>query len=328
MPFHGTKKPRAGSQKRSSRVEETESEIGDQDELQDVVYDFERGQMLLDRVDGFLSGKDPIEQFLALPSSDSRGLFVMATGEAGGSRMAAMNYSLMQRPRKCDKLDEAQQRQLQLLLEDTEDIEKMEEMKKLKLQEDSDAMSFRTEGYQSLALMSGVDPTAFHYDEAAQRRLEEINNSLNNFVPMIGMDTSQASTPAKYHNESRYDTHSVAGSVAVSHRSNFTMLSANTLGMLSNINKGPLPRVQALKDKAEQRRLENQMRLINTHLDKINNTDDLSYAIKGEERDNYSDLDLQVVVVEKKLIDQETLTKLIDETREEVERLREIDVDL
>jgi len=63
MPFHGTKKPRAGSQKRSSRVEETESEIGDQDELQDVVYDFERGQMLLDRVDGFLSGKDPIEQF-------------------------------------------------------------------------------------------------------------------------------------------------------------------------------------------------------------------------------------------------------------------------
>lgn len=144
-----------------------------------------------------------------------------------------------------------------MLLEDTEDQEKMEEMKKLKLQEDSDAMSFRTEGYQSLALMSGVDPSAYHYDEAAQRRLEEINSSLNNFVPMIAGDTSQASTPAKAINESKIELNSVAGSVAVSHRSNFTMLSANTMGILSGINKGPLPRVQALKDKAEQRRLEN-----------------------------------------------------------------------
>lgn len=102
MPFTGAaKKPRESSLKKGSKsktqvvADEADSEIADQDELQDVVYDFERGQMLLEQADGFLQGKDPVEQFLALPPSDTRGLSVMATGEAGGSRMAAMNYSLM-----------------------------------------------------------------------------------------------------------------------------------------------------------------------------------------------------------------------------------------
>jgi len=107
--------------------------------------------------------------------------------------------------------------------------------------------------------MSGVDPNAYHYDESAQRRLEEINTNLNNFVPMI-TDESHAGTPSKA-DHSRFDNismdRSVAASVAVSHHSNFTMLSKNTLGALSNIGKGPLPRVKVLKDKAEERRLEN-----------------------------------------------------------------------
>ena len=175
-----------------------------------------------------------------------------------------MNYALLQRPKKCDKLDAQQQEKLLLLMEDTEDPEKMEEMRRLKIQEDSDTMSYRTEGYQSLALMSGVDANAFHYDEEAQRRLEEINGTLNHFVPMLPApgDVSQLSTPSKL-DQSRFDLESVgpaasvAASVAVSHRSNFTMLSMNTIGMLSQAGKGPLPRVAVLKEKAEQRRLEN-----------------------------------------------------------------------
>lgn len=55
MPFTGAgKKPRESSLKKGSRsktqivADEADSEMGDQDELQDVVYDFERGQMLLE----------------------------------------------------------------------------------------------------------------------------------------------------------------------------------------------------------------------------------------------------------------------------------------
>jgi hypothetical protein len=179
-----------------------------------------------------------------------------------------------------------------VLLEDTEDTEKIQEMKQLKLQEDSDHLSHRTEGYQSLALMSGIDPNAYQYDSEAQRRLEEINSSLHNFVPMLPPSSdldSHHSTPSKGSamksknmmgsplDQSRFEIDSVmggpamsvAGSVALSHRSNFTMLSKETIGGLSLAAKGPLPRVAALKEKAEQRRIENQMRKIDEHLNKI-----------------------------------------------------------
>jgi len=65
------------------------------------------------------------------------------------------------------------------------------------------------------------------------------------------------------------------------------------------------------------------MRFIDTNLDKINNTDDLSYAIKDSATSEPGEL--QIAIVDKKLIDSETLNKLIDETREEVEKLREMD---
>ena len=99
----------------------------------------------------------------------------------------------------------------------------------------------------------------------------------------------------------------------ISRRSNFTMISLSTqaLGAKDRV----LPKQAELRAKAVERKRQEQLKEIEQHLRKLRNTDDLSYSANAAEGIHVDDSS------GKKLVDEETLQQLIDDCREEEERM-------
>lgn len=97
----------------------------------------------------------------------------------------------------------------------------------------------------------------------------------------------------------------------ISRRSNFTMISLTTHSGKEKV----LPKQSELREKAIERRRQEQLKEIELHLRKLRNTDDLSYSADAAEGIHVSDAD------GKKLVDDETLQRLIDDCREDEERM-------
>lgn len=97
----------------------------------------------------------------------------------------------------------------------------------------------------------------------------------------------------------------------ISRRSNFTMISLTT----SSGREKVLPKQSELREKAINRRQQEQLKEIELHLRKLRNTDDLSYSADAAEGIHVSDSN------GKKLVDEETLQRLIDDCKDEEERM-------
>jgi len=76
-----------------------------------------------------------------------------------------------------------------------------------------------------------------------------------------------------------------------------------------------LPKQSELREKAINRRQQEQLKEIELHLRKLRNTDDLSYSADAAEGIHVSDSN------GKKLVDEETLQRLIDDCKDEEERM-------
>jgi len=76
-----------------------------------------------------------------------------------------------------------------------------------------------------------------------------------------------------------------------------------------------LPKQSELREKAINRRQQEQLKEIELHLRKLRNTDDLSYSADAAEGILVSDSN------GKKLVDEETLQRLIDDCKDEEERM-------
>ena len=105
------------------------------------------------------------------------------------------------------------------------------------------------------------------------------------------------------------------------------MLTHGTLK--TGISNAALPRDRKLREAAQDRMLKAQMRDIEANLKRLTETDDLSYAASankdssGPQNPNPSDskgFQYKDLVQPKKLIDNDTLSRLIEECREEEER--------
>ena len=120
---------------------------------------------------------------------------------------------------------------------------------------------------------------------------------------------------------------SVAGYSSASRRSNFTTitLQTNITGIGGKQQK--LPKEGILRDKAMKRMTQAQLKEIEDHLRNLRRTDDLSYSShRGESQgsETKAEIDDPSEIADskmKKMIDQETLLRLIDECKEEEERL-------
>lgn len=100
-------------------------------------------------------------------------------------------------------------------------------------------------------------------------------------------------------------------------KSNLTMLTHNTF----KSGMGALPRERKLRERAEQRLLQGQLRDIENNLKRIQQSDDLSYAPSAiESSQPLSDSKGFAVALQKKAIDSDILSRLIEEAREEEER--------
>lgn len=86
-----------------------------------------------------------------------------------------------------------------------------------------------------------------------------------------------------------------------------------------------LPREGRLRENALRRMNDAQIKEIEGHLRKIRNSNDLSYSnVKGAQPDTTNDAASENPSTERKMIDAETLMRLIDECKEEEDRIQVI----
>ena len=108
----------------------------------------------------------------------------------------------------------------------------------------------------------------------------------------------------------------------ISRKSNFTTITLMSGSQLGSTKNQKLPKEQILRDKAIQRKTQAQLKEIENHLRRIRKTDDLSYSSPTK---NAAQIDEQIEAAaaqsERKMIDEETLMRLIDECKEEEDKL-------
>ena len=109
---------------------------------------------------------------------------------------------------------------------------------------------------------------------------------------------------------------------SVSRRSNLTMITLQSRMTNASGKKIALPRDPRMKENALRRMNEAQMKEIESHLRKLRNTTDLSYSnADAKEEMKREDGEFPALETAKKMIDQETLMRLIDECKEEEDRI-------
>ena len=163
-------------------------------------------------------------------------------------------------------------------------------------------------------------PNVYSFEGETKARMDEIESKLRERNPTA--QENVANLPPTLGGvqlpDSKNDMNATSSNFSVfsaaSKRSNFT-----TITLQSNITglggkSKPLPKEGVLRDKAMKRMTQAQLKEIEDHLRNLRKTDDLSYSTAAagtvtEEAEG------------KKVIDQETLLRLIDECKEEEERL-------
>ena len=182
---------------------------------------------------------------------------------------------------------------------------------------------------------------AYLYSKEDVDRIERINDSLRKVTPMLPPADGEGSVmgsefkPSRL--ESNYDhskfltsQHDDKQSMrslpmsTITRKSQVTMLTHGTIK--TGITNAVLPRDRKLREAAQERMLKAQMRDIEANLRRLTESDDLSYAtpaLKDGPQPNPSDskgFQYKDLVQPKKLIDNDTLQRLIEECREEDER--------
>lgn len=224
----------------------------------------------------------------------------------------AKSFNPYKKPMICEQLDDRSKSRLDILMADIDD--NLEELQKQK------------EDYDNQSQFTKVTDNAYLYSKEDMEHMEKINDSLRKVAPMLppcedDNESKISGSRIGHREESKFlDSHSMKSLpfTTVTRRSNFTMLTLKTQG--TALTK--LPKERNLREMAEQRLQQSQLREIEVNLKKINETEDLSYAL-GENKTQIiqtSDHGIEALVPHKKLIDQDTLMRLIEECRDEEER--------
>jgi len=172
-------------------------------------------------------------------------------------------------------------------------------------------------------------PNVYSFEGTTKDRIEKINSRLRIRNPAAQDNTSMAPSlaslqlPGSDRRQSDLMNLSVSqfsqldAMSSASRRSNLTMITLRSQMTNATGKNKALPREPGLRDTAIRRMNEGQLKEIENHLRKLRNTTDLSYS----NIDGAADPSL---VSEPKAIDQETLMRLIDECKEEEDRLQVI----
>eukprot|EP00347_Sterkiella_histriomuscorum_P021750 403332895 len=329
--FKGNKQSKKKSSKGSSVKGADDDDSVDSDELNDVVYDYDQQVALMEMADDYLSkpllSLPPIEEDSKSSYDPNRSTNSFRSNITSNKDFLSKNkdqakaFNPYKKPMKCDQLDEESKNRLDSLMRDIDD--NLEDIKKEK--EDFYSVDINKSSYTN-KIVDGK--SAYVYSNDDIEKIEKINSSLMKMTPMLPAPDyyENQSVMKSNYDHSKFlsdDTHSMRSQPMsiMSRKSGFTMLSHQTFqtGVQS------MPGEHSLKKQAEKRLLDIQMKKIDQNLRRINETDDLSYAnqppqLSDSKRNIGAEEMLNQLQPQKKLIDQETLLRLIEECQEDEER--------
>ena len=357
LPGKGNSRARqaknASAMRDKNLEEESQADSDLEDEYKDTVFDFDQSKALVQMAEDYLDNKPMLALMAGIEEdyeddTQSLGGATNQTGMTGKSTLSSKSkvsinrlnvgkYGKLLGQRQVDRLDPESRARLEAMVKEIDD--NLEEL----VREKEDYYKLQTDGASSSPskvsrLTSG--PNVYVFEGETKSRMDVIDGKLRERNPGAQDNTPSAppslggftlnlpDTPSKGGMNATSSNFSVAGYSSASRRSNVT-----TITLQSNITglggkQKALPKEAILRDKAMKRMTQAQLKEIEGHLRNLRRTDDLSYSAQtGEEtkagtedspsQDPSGIADSKM----KKMIDQETLLRLIDECREDEERL-------
>ena len=224
-------------------------------------------------------------------------------------------YGALLKQRQVDRLDPESRAKLEAMVKEIdENLEELQREKEEYMRHDGQSSS------PSKVSKLGSAPNVYAFEGETKARMDEIESKLRDWNPTA--QESVANLPPTLGGvqlpDSKGDMNATSSNFSVfsaaSKRSNFTTITLQTNITSLGGKQKALPKEGVLRDKAMKRMTQAQLKEIEDHLRNLRRTDDLSYSsgIGGKSSEEAEG---------KKVIDQETLLRLIDECKEEEDRL-------
>lgn len=294
--------------KKREEAKEKESAI-DSEEFADMVFDIDYSKHLLDKADEFLENKTDYSG----KTTNSKVSFIDANKQRAFDRIPTH----LKRQRNKERLDpQKQQRYDELLKHVEENLDSIVKEKKL-FNMNPDSLSV-VSGYTAGSNVYSLAGEQKSILESIDQRIRQCNPDAQ-ILPLPNMESSlkQGFDKSLLHRAADSDTQSqfsmpVSG---ISRRSDFTTITLQQPGVAQK-----LPGEKSLRDKAVKRQTQARMMEIERHLKNIRQSDDLSYT-------DTNTVDITTIKTDdnRRLIDEETLLRLLDDCKDEEARFSIMD---